>query len=168
MNSISKTTPPPTTTTPYFVACRRGRGWEKVGQQRLCCNLADRRGQMSSSHAVWLQTNGAPPVQNSLDAPRAEACIVKMLRSAATGRPNLKEHQCKQSLMHKWSNWDQVGWMEGQDLNMRLAVASWELLVIGHEHQSVHRHVSAAAQLLSHRAFSVHCYETAILLAEPE
>lgn len=54
----------------------------------------------------------------------------------------------------KWED-EKVG---GQDLNMRLAVASWELLIIGHEHQSVHRHVSFPSQLLSHRAF--HSYET--------
>lgn len=50
-----------------------------------------------------------------------------------------------------------------QDLNMRLAAASQELLIICHEHQSVHRHVSFPSQLLSHRAFSVRSYDTATL-----
>lgn len=43
--------------------------------------------------------------------------------------------------------------MRKQDLNRRLALAPCELLIIGHEHQRVHRHVSLSSQLLRHRAF---------------
>lgn len=39
---------------------------------------------------------------------------------------------------------------------MGLAAASQELLIICHEHQSVHRHVSFPSQLLSHRAQFAH------------
>lgn len=166
---------------------QEGKRERESGSSALCCNLRDRRGQMSSSHVVlsrqccykqmvlhlfreantdyrrktYISMSTTPHSSNFTHPPLSVRRVKIKTQPQATQPP--KEGQCTQSHMHKCGNWDQVERWENRDM---IWVWGWQWRRGSSSLSVMNSRVctdtwAIPSQPLSHRAFSVGSYENA-------